>query len=197
MSIWVKICGVTDEHAIEAAVKAGVDAIGFVFHAASPRNLDVARARELGRLVPAGVLKIAVMRDPAQMLIDTVLREFGPDQLQLDLADLAHITVPAGTAVLPVLRTGQSSTTALPTRFLFEGAGSGIGERADWQMAKALAPHGELVLAGGLDAGTVHQAITSVRPFGVDVSSGVESIRGRKDPRKIVEFVEAARSAAG
>jgi len=84
----------------------------------------------------------------------------------------------------------------LPNRCLLESACSGAGEQADWQEAAQVAAMTEVVLAGGLDAGNVAEAVRSVRPFGVDVSSGVESARGVKDVVKIREFIRAAREAA-
>jgi phosphoribosylanthranilate isomerase len=96
--------------------------------------------------------------------------------------------------LLPVLR-GGAAHQPLPARFLFEGAHSGSGEKADWSAASRLAGEAELVLAGGLDATNVADAIAQVRPFGVDVSSGVEATLGVKDPVRIRDFVAAARAA--
>jgi len=101
---------------------------------------------------------------------------------------------------LPVLRAAVGAAVgaggAQPPRFLFEGARSGSGVAADWDSAARLARAGELILAGGLNAHNVAAAIRAVRPYGVDVSSGVESAPGRKSAHKIAEFVEAARAAA-
>jgi phosphoribosylanthranilate isomerase len=144
--------------------------------------------------VPDGVERVAVFLHPAQALLDAVIAALRPDWVQLDAADLATLRVPAHQRVLPVLR-GSAAHRPLPPRFLFEGALSGSGEKADWSMAAKLAAEAEVVLAGGLDAANVADAIASVRPFGVDVSSGVESSRGVKDPARIREFVAAARAA--
>jgi phosphoribosylanthranilate isomerase len=196
MSLLVKICGLTDEAAIEAAVDAGADAVGFVFHAASPRNLAPRRARELAAVVPAGVRRVAVTLHPAPELVANVLAEFLPDVWQTDAADFAGITLPASVERWPVIRAGGGWPDPLPRRFLFEGARSGRGEVADWSEAAALARSGDLILGGGLEAGNVGEAVRRVRPFGVDVSSGVESAPGRKDPARIRDFVAAAREAA-
>jgi phosphoribosylanthranilate isomerase len=195
MSLWVKVCGVASEAAIEAAVAAGADAVGFVFHAGSPRNLAPARAAELAAHVPRGVRRVAVTRHPTQALLDAIVASLRPDLLQTDLADLAALVRPAWLSALPVLRSG-ASPPVLPPRFLFEGAESGRGEAADWTEAARLARRAELVLAGGLGPGNVAAAIAAVRPFGVDVSSGVESAPGVKDAALIREFVAAARAAA-
>ena len=110
--------------------------------------------------------------------------------------DLRELKIPAHIKVLPVVRFGRKTPNPLPGRMLFEGPSSGIGELADWGRAAELARQTEVILAGGLSAQNVAEAIQAVRPFGVDVSSGVESEPGVKDPAKIHEFVRAARAAA-
>ena len=119
-----------------------------------------------------------------------------PDWVQTDADDLAALRLPAGQRVLPVFRSGQARPALLPKRCLLESARSGAGERADWQEAARVTALTEVVLAGGLDAGNVAEAVRRVRPFGVDVSSGVESGRGVKDVVKIRDFIRAARAAA-
>ena len=98
--------------------------------------------------------------------------------------------------VLPVVRAGAALPEPLPARLLFEGPVSGTGETADWERARELALRTRLVLAGGLRPANVAAAIARVRPYGVDVSSGVESQPGVKSPALILEFVKAARAAA-
>ena len=193
--LWIKICGLRSREAIEAAVTAGADALGFVFHADSPRNLSVEEARELQRTVPAGVERVAVFLHPAQWLVDAIIEAIRPDRIQADSGDLARLRLPQGQAVLPVLRSGAALPAPLPPRLLVEGVRSGAGEKANWARAAVLARRTQLVLAGGLDAGNVAKAVRTVRPFGVDVSSGVESVRGVKDPARIREFIGAARAA--
>jgi phosphoribosylanthranilate isomerase len=196
VSLLVKICGLSDEAGVEAAVAAGADAVGFVFHAASPRSLTPRRARELAAAVPAGVRRVAVTLHPAPALVAGVLAEFLPDAWQTDAVDFDTLALPPSVERWPVLRAGSARPEPLPPRFLFEGARSGRGEVADWSEAASLARAGELILGGGLSAGNVAAAVRRVRPFGVDVSSGVEAAPGRKDPARILEFVAAAREAA-
>lgn len=195
MTLWIKICGLTTEDAVTAAVAAGADAIGFVF-APSKRQVTPRRAIELARNVPANIKRVAVTLHPAQSLIDEICAQFAPDVLQTDAEDLPDLVVPPGLAVLPVLRAGREWTGPLPRRFLFEGPVSGVGQAADWQRAARLARQSQLVLAGGLHPGNVAEAVASVGPFGVDVSSGVEREPGIKDVVKIEQFVRAARSGA-
>ena len=97
--------------------------------------------------------------------------------------------------LLPVLRSGAATSAPLPARCLFESARSGAGEQADWTVAARMARKTQLVLAGGLHPANVAQAVREVRPFGVDVSSGVERERGVKDEQLIREFIRAAREA--
>lgn len=195
MDLLVKICGLTTSECIRAAIEAGADAIGFVFHAPSPRNLEPARAAELARDLPARMLRVAVTLSPDQALIDAVLSSFTPDIWQSDAADLDAIRLTAGIARWPVWRSGASTRGALPPRLLFEAQRSGAGARADWHAAARLAGRCELILGGGLDAANIAAAIATVRPFGVDVSSGVERSPGIKDPAMIHAFVAAARAA--
>ena len=194
--LWIKICGLRTAAAIEVAVAAGANAVGFVFHDASPRNLSLAAARELQRAVPVGIERVAVFLHPSQALVDAVLAAIEPDWLQTDTGDLPGLRLPQGQRVLPVLRDGAVDATALPGRILFESARSGAGECADWRAAAALAGVTQLVLAGGLHPANVAEAVRTVRPFGVDVSSGVERERGVKDTQLIREFIRAAREAA-
>jgi phosphoribosylanthranilate isomerase len=194
MPLWIKICGLRTTAAIEVAAAAGADAVGFVFHDASPRNLSLATARELQRAVPPGVERVAVFLRPSQSLVDAVLDAIEPDWLQTDAGDLPGLRLPEALRVLPVLRDRSADGAALPGRVLFESSRSGAGERADWSAAADLARQTRLVLAGGLHVANVAEAIATVRPFGVDVSSGVERERGVKDATLIREFIRTARA---
>jgi phosphoribosylanthranilate isomerase len=195
--LWIKICGLRTADAIAAAVAAGADAVGFVFHTASPRHLAATAARAIIATVPQGIEKVAVFLHPTQAELDAAIDAVCPDWVQTDAADLAALRLPAGQRVLPVYRTDGTlpAPQDLPRRFLLESGRSGAGERADWSEAAQLATAGELVLAGGLAAANVADAIAAVRPFGIDVSSGVESTRGVKDAVLIRNFVNAARAA--
>jgi phosphoribosylanthranilate isomerase len=141
------------------------------------------------------VLCIAVTRHPKQPLLDAILRDFKPDGWQTDIGDLGILKVPRQLPILPVLRSGSLALESPPRRFLFEGAVSGQGVTSDWTAAARLARASQLILAGGLRPDNVATAISSVRPFGVDVSSGVEAQPGKKSPTLIAAFVAAAREA--
>jgi len=193
-ALWIKVCGLTTTDAVRAAVDAGVNAVGFVF-AESKRRVTALQAAELARDVPRGILRVAVMLHPSQAELDEVWSQFRPDVLQTDADDLATLQVPAGLNVTPVFRAGRELPATLPTRLLFEGPVSGTGETTDWSAAARLAARTQLILAGGLQPSNVAAAIAVARPFGVDVSSGVEARPGVKDPRKIYDFVRNARAA--
>jgi phosphoribosylanthranilate isomerase len=192
--MFVKICGINSPEAVEAAVEAGADALGFVF-AASPREVSAQRAAALCEDLPASITRVAVMRHPAADAWRRVLDVLAPDWLQTDAEDFSGIDLPPGCRALPVFRNGRvPATSSLPPRLLFEGAVSGSGQAADWEEARLLAAGTELILAGGLSADNVAAAIRRVAPWGVDVSSGVELGRGRKDPAKIKAFVARVRA---
>ncbi len=194
---FVKICGISSTEGLRAAIEAGADAVGFVF-AESPRRVTPAAAAALSAQVPPGIVSVAVMRHPAAADWLAVLAAFRPDYLQTDVEDYAALAVPAAVRRLPVYRDTpalDSRALAREDRALFEAASSGTGDRPDWHRARALAATTELVLAGGLTPENVAAAVAAVRPWGVDVSSGVESTRGVKDPSRINAFVAAVRRA--
>jgi phosphoribosylanthranilate isomerase len=192
---FIKLCGMTTPDAVRAALDCEVDAIGFVF-AESVRQVATQRANELAAPARHRVACVAVTRHPRREAIDTILREFRPDILQTDVEDLDTLDLPRELSVLPVLRSGPRAACALPPRFLYEGPLSGSGQTIDWNEAAGIARRGQLILAGGLNPHNVGEALRLVRPFGVDVSSGVEASPGIKSAAKIEQFVAAARAAA-
>jgi len=190
MSLFVKICGISDHEGAEAAVEAGADAIGFVF-ADSVRRVAPARAAAIAAMLPPDVLSVAVFRRPTLAEIETVLSQFTPDLLQADHGAIGSL---GGLRALPVYRDPDDSAPR-GGLFLYEGPESGVGRTVDVERAAAMARHGEMVLAGGLGPANVAGAIATVRPFGVDVSSGVETSPGSKDRALIRDFVATARAA--
>ena len=191
--MFVKVCGLSRKEHVDAAVNAGADAIGCVF-ADSVRRVDPSHAAKITRDVPEGVKRVAVMLHPTNDEWQEVLLGFGPDILQTDAEDFAGLDVPEFVGRWPVYREGGVEPPMTGT-YVYEGARSGQGETVDWTRAAELARHGYMILAGGLSAANVGEAATTVRPFGVDVSSAVESAPGEKDPTLINEFITAARAA--
>lgn len=192
--MWIKICGITTPEAVAAALAARVDAIGFVF-ADSPRQLTLEDAMALAAPARGLARCVAVTRQPSQRHLDDILAVFRPDVLQTDAEDLKRLRLPKQLELLPVFRGSDAPQRKLPSRLLFEGLTSGSGTLCDWTAAQRLARRTQLVLAGGLNADNVGSAINAVRPFGVDVSSGVEERPGVKSPAEIARFAAAARSA--
>lgn len=195
MSLMVKICGLKTAADVGAVVEAGADAAGFVF-AESVRRVTPEEAALAAEGLPDGVLRVAVMKHPSNAEWQAVLSAFDPDVLQTDAEDYAALDVPAGVRRWPVYREGKIVDTAkMPAEFLYEGQRSGAGETVDWSRAAVVAEGGHMLLAGGLSPANVAAAITAVRPWGVDVSSGVEFAPGVKDPQRIRNFIKAARAA--
>jgi len=194
--MFVKICGLRDEESVAAALEAGADAIGFVI-APSVRQVSVAQAARLAESVRGKAWCIAVTRQPPVTVVDEIFDAFAPDLLQTDQGDVSSLPPRAQERVLPVYREHELIPDRLPACLLFEGSQSGVGQTANWTLAKKLAARTRLLLAGGLNAQNIHEAVQQVQPWGVDVSSGVESSPGQKTPKKIHEFVKAARAAFG
>lgn len=195
MSLLVKICGLRTESDVNVAVEAGADAVGFVF-AKSVRRVTPQEAAAAAASLRSDVRKVAVMRHPSNDEWQEVLLEFRPDVLQTDIEDFESLLVPDTVQCLPVIREGSTALAAdLPDVFLYEGGNSGQGETVDWDKAAEVASRGKLVLAGGLNAANLGDAVAIVRPFGVDVSSAVESEPGVKSATLIREFIDAARAA--
>jgi phosphoribosylanthranilate isomerase len=199
--MFVKVCGLKSERAVRAAVEAGADALGFVF-ARSPRQVSPEQAVALTCKLPAGIVRVAVMLHPSIAEWNRVLDVFKPDWLQADADDFALLSVPAHVMRLPVYRdkaphAPEQPGFVWPEHLLFEGARSGAGLKPDWNIAARFAGQTKMLLAGGLNPENVREAIRMVHPWGVDVSSGVESSPGIKDPERIAAFIAAARQNEG
>ena len=194
MTTLIKICGMTDIAAVEAAVEGGADAVGFVF-AKSVRRVSMRHALEMSAHVPLDTKRVAVMIHPSADEWREVKNVFQPDVLQTDLADFEYLEVPEQIEKWPVLRERiLADGDALPEIFVYEGMASGSGATVDWQLAAPVAKRGKMILAGGLSIENVREALRQVAPYGVDVSSGVESSPGKKDAAKIQAFIDAVRA---
>lgn len=194
MSCLVKICGLKYAATVDVAVRAGADALGFVF-AESPRQVTARHAAFIAAKIPEHVLRVAVMQHPTPQEWDEVQAIFCPDVLQTDAEDYRHLDIAEDITRWPVIREGAvPAEDELPDMFVYEGKSSGQGEAVDWRVAARLAEHRQLILAGGLSVENVAAAIRQVGPYGVDVSSAVESSPGEKDPNLIRAFIEAVRA---
>jgi phosphoribosylanthranilate isomerase len=193
MNTFVKICGLRDAEDVSAAVAAGADAVGFVF-AESVRRISPANARAAVEGLAEGVQRVAVLHHPSNDECQAMIEAFAPDVIQTDAEDFATLEIPAHIECWPVIREGRESIEA-PDIYIYEGQRSGAGETIDWKRAAEVAKHGRMILAGGLAEDNVRAAIQTVRPWGVDVSSGVESLPGTKDHELIERFIGAVRAA--
>jgi len=204
----VKVCGITSVEDGLLAAQAGADAVGFVFWPGSPRRVALAAARRIARALPPFVLRVGVFVDARREEMARAVEVVGLDLLQLhgqeppeSLADLPRRALKAigvGDGFVPedALRyEGRAAGILLDTR-ADAGVPGGTGQSFDWSRARAVREKASfLMLAGGLNPGNVHRALTAVRPDGVDVSSGVEAAPGRKDPEKVRAFLAAVREA--
>ncbi|HXO61272.1 MAG TPA: phosphoribosylanthranilate isomerase [Candidatus Acidoferrales bacterium] len=205
----VKICGITNAEDARAACEAGVDAIGLNFYPRSPRALSVNKAAELRAQIPSGVQVFGVFVNAEVAEVMEIFRNVRLHALQLH-GDESPITVAQLARIAPVfkaLRVGpEFSAVTLESYpgvsgFLFDTADAGPGQYggtgrlADWEVAQQVARSHRVILAGGLNADNVAAAILQVRPYGVDVASGVEASPGAKDHAQLREFVREARRA--
>jgi phosphoribosylanthranilate isomerase len=200
----IKICGVSQEADVDAAVMAGADAIGLVFYAKSPRCLALARASELARALPPFDAPVALFVNPAKAEVEAVCAAIPQVLLQFHGDETAAFCASFRRPYVRAIRVSNRAGLLDSARqhphaqaILFdadvEGFGGG-GKVFDWSLIPSDVPH-PVVLSGGLHAGNVIRGIQAVRPWAVDVSSGVESARGIKDADKIRQFCEAVREA--
>lgn len=205
MRVRVKICGITRvEDALEAA-RLGADALGFVFHPASPRFVTAAKAAHVVAALPPFVTSVGLFVDADPAVVDDVLRQVPLDVLQFHGAETPTQCARHGRpwikalAVAPGVDLLQSADEFRGARGLLldayvPGIHGGTGRTADWTLIPDRVPL-PVVLAGGLHSGNVGAAIRAVRPWGVDVSSGVEREKGVKDHYKLAAFMGGVRDA--
>lgn len=221
MAVRVKICGITRMEDLHAACNAGADALGFVFYANSPRNLEMARAAELVQAMPPFVQSVGlfVNADPAfvrqvlnavpldllQFHGDETSQKFHGDETsqngrndetpeycrQFDRPYLKAIRVKPGIDLLKYAADFADARALLLDAYV-AGVPGGTGERFDWSLIPVNLPK-QIVLSGGLNPDNVAEAVNTVQPWAVDVSSGVEAAPGIKDAVKMAAFIERAK----
>lgn len=202
----IKFCGLTRKVDVEAAVALGVDLVGLVFASRSPRRLDLASARRLRAAVPPGIEVVALVMDNTTAEVDAIIKAVQPDLLQFHGNEPDAVCARFGLPFLKVIAMGGrlgAEVGGLVTRWpsaravLFDGHGAGeaggSGRTFDWTL---VSQHGgkPFLLAGGLHPCNVAGAIITARPWGVDVSSGIESAPGVKDATRMRDFVRAVRA---
>ncbi len=200
--MFVKICGITRENDALLSVALGADALGFVF-APSSRQIAIGRARDIVSGIPSNVLTVGVFRDELPDRVVEIVNRAGLGAAQLHGEETAKHTrevsgrVPTVIKAFPAGHPGLSKLAAYRAAvILVDSATPGSGAVFDWSLAEdaPLAGH-RLLLAGGLNADNVLEAIARVKPWGVDVSSGVESAPGIKDPLKLRRFIEIVKES--
>ena len=213
MTLLVKICGLSPPDTLDVALDAGADMVGFVFFPPSPRNISFHTARELSAHVKGRAEKVALTVDADDAMLTDIVEALHPDLLQLHgketPARVSAIRQRFGVPVMKVLPIeSKADLAAIPLytkiadRLLFDALPprdatrpGGLGKPFDWHLLENLDLSIPFMLSGGLHAGNVAEALRITRAPGVDVSSGVESAPGVKDPEKIRAFIRAARSA--
>lgn len=213
MSLLVKICGLKTPEALDVALSAGADMVGFVFFEPSPRNVTVAAARALGAQVKGRARKVALTVNADDVLLGAIIESLKPDILQLHGQETPdRVVVVRARFGIPVMKAIPTETRddLSPVRvyakvadwILFDARAprgatrpGGLGKSFDWRLLENLNLNVPFMLSGGLDAGNISEALRITRAPAVDVSSGVERAPGVKDPEKIRAFVRAARLA--
>jgi phosphoribosylanthranilate isomerase len=204
MKTQVKICGVTNVADGLVAAEAGADLIGLMFYEPSPRHVTLAQAAEISRALPRFLIRVGVFVDPSPALVMQAISECQLTMLQFHGDEASDFCTHFGLMSLKAIRVRDESSLQLlenyqTDAFLLDahspkGLG-GTGEQFNWDLAvKAQAFGRPIFLAGGLTPENVAAAVQTVHPFGVDVSSGVESAPGIKDPAKVRAFIAAAKS---
>ena len=195
----LKICGLTTEADAAHAAAAGATAVGVIFAPASPRCVSADRARDIVRAVPADVPVVGVFVDAPLADIVATVAHTGIRVVQLHGDEpesyTAALKMPLWRAVGVDVEPEHWAQALLLLDAVAAPQRGGTGTRVDWRQAAAIARRRKVVLAGGLTPGNVAEAVATVRPYGVDVSSGVEDAPGRKNPDKVAEFLANARAA--
>lgn len=203
----IKLCGLTGELDLDCAVALGVDLIGLVFAPRSARRLKLDQAARLRARIPASITAVALVMDQAPAEVEAIIQAVQPDMLQFHGAEDEGFCQRFGLPYLKALGLGDGDPAQVAQHlaywpsargFVFDGHGAGApggsGQRFDWARLPRLLDK-PFLLAGGLTADNVGLALKQARPWGVDVSSGIESAPGHKDHARMRAFVEAVRQA--
>jgi phosphoribosylanthranilate isomerase len=206
MSVKVKICGLTSAADAVRAAEAGADAIGLMFYPPSPRAIGIAEARAIVRELPPFVLRVGVFVNPEEDDVWCAINEVGLSLLQFHGEEPPEFCTQFGVMSMKAFRVQNQESLAQLERYptdawlldAYSAKGlGGTGETFNWDLAVRAREFGRpIFLAGGLTTANVAEAVRHVRPFGVDVSSGVESAPGRKDAEKVRAFIAAAKGTA-
>jgi len=198
----VKICGITNLEDALIAVEAGADALGFVFFGASPRHIFCEQASSIIHHLPPFIQTVGLFVNESLSKVNDVTDRCGLDIVQLHGEEPPGFCAAVRRRVIKVLRIKDASSLEpiddyTVSAFLLDAwsptAPGGTGQTFNWDIAKSAAEKGRIILAGGLTPENIGEAIRRVRPYAVDVSSGVESEPGKKDHAKVREFIKKAK----
>ena len=198
----VKICGITNLEDAQAAAEAGADALGFVFYPDSPRFIDPGKARAIIAKLPVFITSVGVFVDESEDLIRRIIREGGIQILQFHGSESPVLCTRFREKVIKAIRIKDEESisemqmydvdTFLLDTYL-DCAKGGTGKTFNWKYAELAKENGRIILSGGLNPSNIGNAVRKLKPYGVDVSSGVEISPGKKDHVKIREFVREAK----
>src|SRR5476651_2271175 len=201
MKTQVKICGVTNVADALAAAEAGADMIGLMFYEQSPRHITLATAVEISRALPPFVLRVGVFVNPQEALVTRAIGECNLSLLQFHGDETSEFCTQFGLMSMKAIRVRDAESLKTLENFQTDAflldahskAGlGGTGEKFNWDLAIEAQKFGKpIFLAGGLTPENIAEAVEKVQPFGVDVSSGVESAPGKKDHAKVKAFIAA------
>lgn len=202
----IKICGITNKEDAAAAVAAGADAVGFIFHRKSPRYIEPAVAKQIIATLPPLVTPVGVFVNEDATVVRRLMDDCGLALAQLHGDETAAYCLELARPIVKAIRVkdrgsflalaefqGRAAVRGFIVDAFSREAYGGTGQVTDWSLAAEVAKTATILLAGGLTPDNVGQAIRAVRPYGVDVSSGVEHAPGRKDHAKVRAFIQAAR----
>jgi len=202
--IRVKICGITHLEDAHAAVEYGADAVGFVLYRQSPRFIEPSQVQNIISKLPPYVTAIGLFVDEEVSVIQKTVESCGLDMVQFQGNESPEICNPFQQRAIKAIHVKNEESLFHLSQFhvraflldtFLEGEYGGTGKQFDWDLAVKAKPFGTIILAGGLTPENVREAVQKVRPYGVDVSSGVEgAIKGKKDHEKIKRFIEEAKS---
>ena len=205
MSVKVKICGITNLADALGAVDAGADLLGFIFCETSPRHVTVAAAAEIARQLPSHIVTVGVFVNALDELVLQAISGCGLNMLQFHGEEKPEDCLKFGVMSIKAFRVRDAQsldalhdypTDAWLLDTFAERQAGGTGRTFDWDLAVRAQRFGKpIFLAGGLDPANVIEAVRRVRPFAVDVSSGVEASPGKKDPAKVRVFIQSAKRA--
>jgi len=202
--LFVKICGITNLKDALCSLESGADAVGFIFYDRSPRRVSVQAARQIVEQLPESITKVGVFVNPSARDVSTVYQHVKLTAIQVYGDQSDDELRKLGTSVIKAFRVGQDfdveqlrkySVDAFLLDSFVRGQVGGTGETFDWSIAKKAMEHGKVILSGGLKPENVEEAVRFVHPYGVDVCSGVEERPGKKDLKKVRDFIQRAKSS--